>query len=311
MKKYKSLYVLIIGIILFCFNLSFKNYNHKTTSVFVYDDYASVYLNKATKINILANDYGFTEGISSLKITQEPSFGNVTINRDNSISYIPDINYVGQDVLKYEVCNTSGDCGIGRVDIDVLYKDYIPVAINDTVKFYWEEEKIINCCENDTDLLNLPIQLNIEIPAQKGECSLYNDTSIIYLPGNGYTGNDSIQYSIRDEDDDISYAWIIIELLDNGSSNKVFIPNGFSPNGDAINDFFQVPAFENAENVYLAVFTQWGDIVYQSDDYKNNWDGTANNGSNKGSKVKVGTYYYRFIVADLHLDQTGYVYINY
>ncbi len=311
MKKNKSLYVFFFGTILFYLNMSFKNYDHKTTSVYVYDDYAAVNLNKEEKINIIANDYGFSDGISSLKIVVQPTNGTLTINSDYSVNYIPDTNYVGEDIFKYEICNTSGQCGIGKVDIDVLYKDYIPFAINDTITSYWSKEKIFNCCDNDSNLLNLPIQLNIEIPAQKGECNLYNDTSILYFPGKGYSGRDSIQYSVTDEDGDISYAWILINLLDNGSTDKIFIPNGFSPNGDAINDYFQVPDFENASEVKLTIFTQWGDIVYQNTDYKNNWDGIANKGSNKGSKVKVGTYYYRFIVKDLQLDQTGYVYINY
>ncbi len=311
MNRFKSFYIMFIGIIFLVINLSFKfNYN-KTNAVYIYDDYAAVDLNKSVQINILANDYGFSDGVGSLTIIQEPSYGYVTINNDNSINYIPNENYVGTDVFKYEICNTYGECGIGKVDIEVLYKDYNPVAINDTISLYWTKEKTINCIANDSNLLNPPISLNIEIPAQKGECYLNDDTTVVYSPGKGYSGADSIKYLISDEDGDLSYAWIIIDLLDDGSTKDIFIPNGFSPNADGINDYFKVPAFSNISNVHLTVFTQWGDIVYQSNDYHNNWDGIANTGSTNNSKVKVGTYFYRFIVEDLNIDRTGFIYINY
>ena len=39
----------------------------------------------------------------------------------------------------------------------------------------------------------------------------------------------------------------------------------------------------------LTVFSQWGEKVYSSDDYKNDWDGTW-----KSKNLPDGTYYYIF-----------------
>ncbi|MCW3786413.1 Ig-like domain-containing protein [Plebeiibacterium sediminum] len=309
MKTYSTLFLQLISLTLLFINTSFKNQN--TNAVSVNDDYAEVSLNKTEIINIIENDYGFADGISSLKLVEQPEHGTVLINEDHSISYTPEINFTGEDRLVYEICNMYGDCGTGTVEINTIYKDYIPVAINDTISTYWTMEKMINCCANDSNLLNFPIELNIETAAEKGDCYTLNDTTIIYAPGKGYSGADSIQYSVIDEDGDYSSAWIIINLLSNDSSDDIFIPNGFSPNGDGINDFFTVPDFENASNVHLSIFTQWGDIIYENKDYKNDWDGIANSGSQSGSKVNVGTYFYRFIVADLDLDLKGYIYINF
>lgn len=86
-------------------------------------------------------------------------------------------------------------------------------------------------------------------------------------------------------------------VTEDGAS--VFIPEGFSPNGDGINDRFvlrQVPA---GTTVQLAVYNRWGQVVYQQNDYKNDWDGTANVGIGAtGQGLPDGTYFYRIQLSD-------------
>ncbi|MBK9487037.1 MAG: gliding motility-associated C-terminal domain-containing protein [Chitinophagaceae bacterium] len=50
------------------------------------------------------------------------------------------------------------------------------------------------------------------------------------------------------------------------------IPNGFSPNGDGINDVFEIPCAEG--NVLFSVWNRWGIEVYRNEQYLNDWDGT-------------------------------------
>lgn len=54
---------------------------------------------------------------------------------------------------------------------------------------------------------------------------------------------------------------------------KVHIPNAFSPDGDGINDNFKIVA-EGIESFQLKVFNRWGEVVFESNDIKNQWDGT-------------------------------------
>ena len=71
-----------------------------------------------------------------------------------------------------------------------------------------------------------------------------------------------------------------------------YLPEGFSPNGDGINDTFYVPDFSTYQGIQITIIDSWGSQVYQNDDYKNDWDGIANKGNNKGKLVAAGTYYY-------------------
>jgi gliding motility-associated-like protein len=53
----------------------------------------------------------------------------------------------------------------------------------------------------------------------------------------------------------------------------VFIPTGFSPNNDKINDDFG-PEGIQIEEVYWAVYDRWGEFIFQSSSMSNRWDGT-------------------------------------
>lgn len=69
---------------------------------------------------------------------------------------------------------------------------------------------------------------------------------------------------------------------------EVLVRNSFTPNGDGVNDYWQINAV--SDNALVKVFNRNGSIVYQSTGYKKPWDGNLN-----GRSLPVGTYYYLII----------------
>ena len=61
------------------------------------------------------------------------------------------------------------------------------------------------------------------------------------------------------------------------------IPNVFSPNGDGKNDFLIVPGIENYPGSKVSIYNRWGNEVYHSDSYDNDWAGRG---------LSEGTYFY-------------------
>ncbi len=61
----------------------------------------------------------------------------------------------------------------------------------------------------------------------------------------------------------------------------------FTPNGDGINDLWLVTNPNCLRNAQVQIFNRYGALVYESNNYQNNWDGTY-----KGKPVADGTYYY-------------------
>lgn len=67
----------------------------------------------------------------------------------------------------------------------------------------------------------------------------------------------------------------------------VNIPNAFSPNGDGVNDTWQIPLFSSYIYSKVQVFNRNGQLVFSSVGYDRPWNGTQN-----GKPLPVGTYYY-------------------
>lgn len=54
--------------------------------------------------------------------------------------------------------------------------------------------------------------------------------------------------------------------------NSVYIPNIFTPNGDGVNDFFEVKV-RGASTFHLQIFNRWGEMLFESTDPKKVWSG--------------------------------------
>ncbi len=64
-------------------------------------------------------------------------------------------------------------------------------------------------------------------------------------------------------------------------------PNTFSPNGDGINDTWEVPGIADYPGSEVIIYDRWGQKVFKSNGYREPWDGSHN-----GKQVSEGTFYY-------------------
>ena len=67
------------------------------------------------------------------------------------------------------------------------------------------------------------------------------------------------------------------------------VPNIFTPNGDGVNDVFEIPGLADYPNNEITIFNRWGNSVYHKQGYLNDWTG---NGLNEG------TYFYVIQIKD-------------
>jgi len=70
---------------------------------------------------------------------------------------------------------------------------------------------------------------------------------------------------------------------------EFFIPDAFTPNGDGFNDLFEIKHPVNTK-IEIEIFNRWGNSVYKSTDYHNDWDGKGT-GNFLGKDLPDGTYY--------------------
>ncbi|MDN3724934.1 gliding motility-associated C-terminal domain-containing protein [Aequorivita sp. SDUM287046] len=94
-----------------------------------------------------------------------------------------------------------------------------------------------------------------------------------------------------------------------------FIPQGFSPNNDGINDEFEISNLLNIyQNFELNIYSRDGNLIHTAQNTDGFWDGVATKGLLfTGSTVPVGTYYYVLVLNDpKYLEPfIGWVYVNY
>lgn len=84
--------------------------------------------------------------------------------------------------------------------------------------------------------------------------------------------------------------------VDSALLSKNAIPNVFSPNGDGINDVFQIiEKSKNAKSLKtfeLRIMNRNGVLVYEYNGDIRKWDGWNGNKNGKGEPLPVGTYFY-------------------
>jgi gliding motility-associated-like protein len=71
------------------------------------------------------------------------------------------------------------------------------------------------------------------------------------------------------------------------------LPNAFTPNNDAKNDFFTVSgSFDGLFDYNMSIWNRWGEKVYETTDIRIGWNGLKNN---SGEESPQGIYVYKVI----------------
>ena len=92
--------------------------------------------------------------------------------------------------------------------------------------------------------------------------------------------------------------------------SRVFIPNTFTPNSDTLNAVFKpFISFVQKDGYYFAVYSRWGNKLFQTNDINEGWDG-----QHKGKPMKQDSYVYilKYVTSEGNVkEESGYVYIYY
>ena len=102
-----------------------------------------------------------------------------------------------------------------------------------------------------------------------------------------HSGLDNLKKSITcivDMIDTITYNVVVYDELT--------FPNVITPNGDLSNDYLEIEALK--PNSEISIVNRWGNVVYKSTNYQNDWDGK----DQQGVDLKEGVYTVIFITSE-------------
>ncbi len=87
---------------------------------------------------------------------------------------------------------------------------------------------------------------------------------------------------------------VTVTLTDcTATSENFMIPNGFSPNGDGVNETFQIVDIEFLfPNYTLEIFNRYGNVLFKGDINKPAWDGKNSNSGFISGDAPAGVYFY-------------------
>ena len=80
--------------------------------------------------------------------------------------------------------------------------------------------------------------------------------------------------------------------------DKIEINDGFSPNGDGVNDVWEIAVLKDFPDAKVTIFNRWGQTIYETDPYIP-WDGTF-----EGKPISIGTYYYIIDLKDSSVSES-------
>ena len=133
-----------------------------------------------------------------------------------------------------------------------------------------------------------------------GEVKLYakasgNNLTYKWVPSLGLSRDDILD-PVASPVDDVTYVLTVTSDQGCISVDAIFVkvlkapevPNAFTPNGDGINDIWNIKYLESYVNASVKVFSRYGSVVYYSlKGYAMPWKGQMN-----GTDLPMGTYYY-------------------
>lgn len=160
-----------------------------------------------------------------------------------------------------------------------------PKAVDDEITGPSGNRLTVVVLENDLPG-DSPIEVSsvrVMVQPRNGTVFVNTDGSITYISNPRFIGEDAFIYEITDQNGLKDLATVRMDI----TYADLLIPNAVTPNGDGRNDLFVIQGLENYENADLTIFNRWGNEVYRSRSYQQDWGGGG---------LSDGTYYYRLVL---------------
>ena len=174
---------------------------------------------RTVAIDVLANDKNNTRplDLSSLRIVEPPAGGSVQIDPASGfIVFSAEPGFEGEDTFAYSVADDRGIYGVpALVSLQIIGAsiDDAPIATDDFVLARQNQSVFFNPLTNDRDndsTLSFS-RLLVTVTPSNGTVRSENN-QLVYTPRSGFSGDDSLTYTITDNDGNASSAVVRITV---------------------------------------------------------------------------------------------------
>ncbi|HQS23006.1 MAG: hypothetical protein B7Y11_02995 [Sphingobacteriia bacterium 24-36-13] len=163
-------------------------------------------------------------------------------------------------------------------------------SVTDTMIVRVVQPILVNAGPDTFALPDQPVQLNAtgigqfswSPPTGLSDPTIANP--IVTLPAS----TDSITYTVRVTGDGGCFAEDQVKVKVFVGGPEIFIPSGFTPNGDGKNDVLRPVTVGISKLNYFTIFNRWGQRIFTSTELNKGWDGSYN-----GEPQPSGTYVFQ------------------
>lgn len=162
------------------------------------DDQAVTDEDTAVVIDVLANDADPNDDPLTITAVTQGTFGTVTINPNQTVTYQPAANDHGSDSFTYTVSDSRGASQSANVLVTVAPINDAPVAEDDAATTNFEVPVTIDPLGNDSDVEDDDLVVSAVSDAGHGTVQINLDQSITYSPDPDFSGTDWFTYTVQD-----------------------------------------------------------------------------------------------------------------
>lgn len=150
---------------------------------------------------VLANDLDVDGDSLQAILRIPPSHGQLSLDRDGALRYVPDPDWNGVDSFRYDAVDVTGLRDSTVVEIRVMPVNDSPLAGED--HFELAEDTPLattspGVLANDTDVDGDALQASLIRPPRQGQLDLQTDGSFLYTPVQDFFGRDDFEYRVTD-----------------------------------------------------------------------------------------------------------------
>lgn len=274
-----------------------------------------------------------------------PNSNSITVSQPVTTTYYVDVTNVCGTVTDSVIVSVQKPVAASAPDDTICYNDTISLWASGGVNYYWSPaSKVFNPTQSHTQaypgsptVFTVIVEDNIgcrdtayttisffpkpSIDAGPDKIVTYGegvDLTPIHTPGTVYWDYHTTLNCVNCIDNyaqpetTTTYTVNILDEYGCVASDKVtvsvdgvlYVPNAFTPNGDGDNDVFYVKGADITE-YQLFIFNRWGDLIFESTDMNQGWDGTY-----KGVRAKTDVYVYKVKYSDVdtpNQTRTGHI----
>ena len=210
-------------------------------------------------------------------------------------------------MLANQVQNTIFGLSSGVYLVDVTDANNCTVSASQTIL---DVAPVLANISPDSALISMGDTLQLGVNVQN---AIGTNLQYSWSPTTGLSCSDCANPSVTSYND-VEYSVVVTDENGCNSFNYsevfitvdqtlfYFIPNGFSPNGDGVNDVFSVLG-QDIQSVSTQIFNNWGQMIFNGTNQFTSWDGTY-----QGVGQPSGSYVYMINITFLNgttVNETG------